>query len=432
MKMNENTFNNVLIIGSGPVGINVSIMLSKGFCKQVGMVTRNNYKSKKFLKELKQNNFQLKGNISTTKISSVSGNCTLNKVYTSYKTIENIWDTVILCTPSDSYMGVIKELDFNILSNVDVIILASPEFASNLLIDDFYKKKYKKNMEIISFSNYFGATNYTYENSLTEVTTNALKKKVYIGSNKQTSLNIKKSKDFLNKFEINCEYLDNILEVESKNITIFVHPPFLLNDVSLDQIFSYDNIKKFVYKLYPEGPITMKTIHIMCVLWKEISSVYNHFDIDTMNLLKFLNDNNYPVLEASICKKDIDNFTNYDDIHQEYLLYVRYASILIDPFSIPNKEGNYFDFSRVDYSEVYQDSDGKWNIPRRPLEDYKKLKLLYSLGQLLNLQMEYTKYLLDLFDEYLEKFIQNKGRKNINNNILKNRLEDAKIIIKSI
>ena len=36
------------------------------------------------------------------------------------------------------------------------------------------------------------------------------------------------------------------------------------------------------------------------------------------------------------CEVDIENFENLPAIHQEYLLYVRYTAILIDPFSNPD------------------------------------------------------------------------------------------------
>ena len=52
---------------------------------------------------------------------------------------------------------------------------------------------------------------------------------------------------------------------------------------------------------------------------------------------------------------DIENFENLPAIHQEYLLYVRYTAILIDPFSNPDDQGAYFDFSAVPYKHVDTD-----------------------------------------------------------------------------
>lgn len=40
-------------------------------------------------------------------------------------------------------------------------------------------------------------------------------------------------------------------------------------------------------------------------------------------------DDNYPLPPASIGRQEIENFNIIDAIHQEYLLYIRYASLLI-------------------------------------------------------------------------------------------------------
>lgn len=426
----DNNLKSTLIVGSGPVAINIIINLSKGFSDIIGMVTRNSNKSREFYKQLNKNNLTLVGSAAKKELSAIEGTYKLKYLYTNYSCINDIWNTIILCIPCDCYIEVLKKIDFNKLKKVKTIILVSPEFGSSVLVSNSLKS-YKRKFEIVSLSNYFGATKYTSTESLTKITTKALKKKVYLGSNLKNSDTIQTIKNFMKKIGVSYEVLDKPIEVESKNITIFVHPAFLINELSLDQIFQYDKSKKYVYKLYPEGPITMKTIDIMHSLWKEISNVYTHLKIKPINLLKFLNDDNYPVLQESISREDIDNFMNYHKVKQEYLLYVRYASILIDPFSTPDIEGRYFEFSKVPYTKVYKDELGQWNIPRMPFEDYKKIKLLYNIGHLLNLDMSNTKYLINVFEMYLNKFMAEKGRQAINNIIFKDdTLKNAKIIIK--
>lgn len=425
----HNSLKNTLIIGSGPVAISIIINLSKGFSDEIGIVIRNSNKSICFVEQLKNNNFILKGNVAKKELAMMEGSYKLQNLYIDYFSIEDIWETIILCVPCDCYIEVLKKLDFNKLKKIKTIILVSPEFGSSILVSN-YLKLYERDIEIISLSNYFGATKYTSKESLLEITTKALKKKIYIGSTFKNSSKLLALKNFLKEIGVTCEILDEPLEVESKNITVFVHPAFLINNISLNQIFDYDKTNKYVYKLYPEGPITMKTIATMCSLWKEISNVYSHLKIKPMNLLKFLNDDNYPVMKESISREDIDNFTQYSKIKQEYLLYVRYSSILIDPFSIPDKEGKYLEFSKVPYPKVYRDNLGKWNIPRMPFEDYRKIKLLYNTGVMLDIEMKNTKDLIDVFDTHLNKFINDKGKENMNNNIFKDDiLKNAKIIV---
>ncbi|WP_249664128.1 opine metallophore biosynthesis dehydrogenase, partial [Lysinibacillus sp. D4B1_S16] len=102
---------------------------------------------------------------------------------------------------------------------------------------------------------------------------------------------------------------------------------------------------KYVYKLYPEGSITYTTIRLMLNYWKEMMAVVNYLHILPLNLLKFMVVDNYPLHPESIDGQEIENFNQLEPIHQEYLLYIRYASLLIDAFSKPDQDGNYFDFS---------------------------------------------------------------------------------------
>ncbi|MDI7027993.1 opine metallophore biosynthesis dehydrogenase, partial [Pseudomonas aeruginosa] len=65
---------------------------------------------------------------------------------------------------------------------------------------------------------------------------------------------------------------------------------------------------------------------------------------------------------------------------QEYLLFVRYAALLVDPFSPADEQGRHFDFSAVPFRRVSRDEDGLWRLPRVPLEDYRKLALIVALA----------------------------------------------------
>ena len=154
-----------------------------------------------------------------------------------------------------------------------------------------------------------------------------------------------------------------------------------MNEFSLNEIFGTEASSKYMYKLYPEGPITQHTIREMLALWKEISTLILLLQARPLNLLKFLNDDNYPVHEITLSRDDIEHFTEMSTIKQEYLLYIRYSSILIDPFSQPDEHGKYVDFSSFSYKQVNKNKEGKWVIPRVPYEDYKKIKLLYHLGK---------------------------------------------------
>lgn len=427
--MLKNYFDNVLIAGSGPVGVNLYINFNKGYAEKVGLKIRNSKNSELFLKNLKSNNNLIESTVSVNEINSISGKCLLENLYINSEELINEWDVLILCTPCDAYLSVLKDLNLKKLTRIKKIVLISPEFGSSLILKSFLKND--KTIEFISFSNYFGASNFSDDNHCL-VITNALKKNIYIGSTHENSLFVRKIADFLGEFKINSICCKNQLEAESKNITLFVHSPFLLNKVSLDQVFDIDKTKRFLYKLYPEGPITMTVIHKMINLYQEILELYSAVNLPEFNLLKFLNDS-YPVPENSISKNDIEDYLGFPQLKKEYLLYVRYASILIDPFSTPDEDGRYFDFSRVSYSRIYKDKENLWNIPRRPLEDYNKLNLIWHLTKLYGTRSDQIFELIKIYKDYYFNFIKIVGEKNIKESCkLTARNYDAEIIYSSL
>ncbi len=238
--------------------------------------------------------------------------------------------------------------------------------------------------------------------------TKAIKKRIYIGSTQGVSKTCSFMKSLIERIGVECTILKSALAAESRSITTYVHPPLFLNRMALHDIFFGEGAKKSMYKLFPEGPITPPAIKNMVSLWKEISTFLQSFGITPFNLLKFLNDDNYPVHEMMLSRTNIDGFMNCDSLEQEYLLYVRYTGLLIDPFSEPDKEGRYFDFSRVPLERVKQ-VEGRWEIPRVPLEDYKKLKLLSKLAYCLKQDLPTVNDLVQNFEEVVSLFGSKEG-----------------------
>ena len=106
---------------------------------------------------------------------------------------------------------------------------------------------------------------------------------------------------------------------------------------SLKAIFEGTDVPVYVYKLFPEGPITMTLIREMRLMWKEMMAILQAFRVPSVNLLQFMVKENYPVRPETLDEGDIEHFEILPDILQEYLLYVRYTAILIDPFSQPDE-----------------------------------------------------------------------------------------------
>lgn len=338
-------FGNVLIIGAGPAAIHVAVDISKGWCEQLGLANRKGTHTDRLKQELES----CSGNISTVvqveSKSHLSGEVQLTRFYEGFEHIDNVWQTLILCTPCDTYLSVIKQLNLDKLTEIKTILLLSPGIGSNLLVQSAVSKC-NDSIEIISLSTYYAATRFDPRGStLITSIVKGLKRKVFVGSNKPNSHALINVKDFIESLGIACEITSHSIEAESRSITAYVHPPFFINDFSLHEIFSHVRSTKYMYKLYPEGPITQHTIKEMLQLWKETSAFIQLLKAQPLNLLKFLNDDNYPVHETTLSREDVESFVEMDETKQQYLLYIRYSSILIDPFSKPDENGKYTDFS---------------------------------------------------------------------------------------
>ncbi|GBF75854.1 hypothetical protein PA598K_04287 [Paenibacillus sp. 598K] len=174
---------------------------------------------------------------------------------------------------------------------------------------------------------------------------------------------------------------ESALAAEARNISLYVHPPLFMNEIALDAVFGPTTTPLYVYKLFPEGPITQTLIREMLAQWQEITQLCRRLGVPALNLLQFMVDDNYPVRPESLDRDEIDRFMTLEPLHQQYLLYVRYASLLVDPYSEPDEHGRYFDFSAVQLRRVFLNREGAWDIPRMPKEDYYRLKLIQGIAR---------------------------------------------------
>jgi len=112
-----------------------------------------------------------------------------------------------------------------------------------------------------------------------------------------------------------------------------------------------------------------------------IRQITDRLHIQGVNLLQFMTDDNYPVRLESLSRQDIEKFDQLQAIHQEFLLYIRYASLLIDPFSEPDAAGTYFDFSAVPFRRMFINREGELDVPRMPKEDYYRIKMIQGIAR---------------------------------------------------
>lgn len=370
----------VLLVGTGPVSVQLAVLLKNRWNCCVGIVGRESVRSESFFAALQQNSGQIRVQIQNEQHRALAGECRIDQVFHGYGAIAGEWDTVILAVTTDAYLNVLQQIGDRILKHVRCIALISPTLGSNSLVRQ-YMSGIQPDAEVISFSTYLGDTRWMHDRPSNEVITTGVKKKVYIGSTHFPSRSIDRLCELYESLGIAVETMPSPLEAETRNISLYVHPPLFMNDVSLEAIFGKTAVKKYVYKLFPEGPITQYLIRDMLAAWKEITEAIGKLNIRGVNLLKFMIDDNYPVRLESLSRHDIDHFEHLKTIHQQYLLYIRYASLLIDPFSEPDREGKYFDFSAVPIRPIFVNKEGAWDIPRMPKEDYYRIKMIQGIAR---------------------------------------------------
>jgi len=427
--MNHRPFGSTLLVGAGPAALHLAVDLARASATELGLVNRRGPHAEQIQAELTTTDYRLRTIVEVDPYRHLSGEARLTQFYAGFETVEDRWDTLVLCTPSDCYLEVIDALQLERLTRVQRIILLSPGLGSTLLVQSQLGAAGAR-IEVLSCSTYYAATR--LDPTGTSVLTayvKGFKRNLYLASNVATSSFLPHLQAFFLSLGLRCQCSSHPLEAESRSITTYVHPPFFINDFSLQEIFSEQPSKKSMYKLYPEGPITQTTIRTMRLLWTEISTFVRQFGAEPVNLLKFLNDDNYPVLEETLSRADIETFPDVEPTRQEYLLYVRYSSILIDPFSTPDEHGRYFDFSAFPYKQVHQNEHGQWVIPRVPYEDYKRLKLLHGLAARMQVPMPVTARLIERFEAQLQAFVAAKGREQIQADFLRDTTPEEVDII---
>ncbi|TYR81821.1 DUF2338 family protein [Priestia megaterium] len=399
VKTNFNKIDSVLLVGAGPAAIQAAINLTNNGVSSIGIMNRSSAHTDQLKRELIDNSYTIKASASKAELTHMAGSAKIKQLYENYEAIEDAWDLIMFCTPNDVYQEVVHAIPFERLTKAQGIILLAPGIGDNQLV----KSQVPPSMDVISISTYYAATKFANQQTVSKVITKAVKKRLYVSSCLKNSEILFQICKFIKSLSIECMIVKQPVEAEARSITMYVHPPLFLTEFSLAEIFKEERSLKFMYKLYPEGPITQHVIRSMVLLWKEISALIEKFNARPVNLLKFLNDDNYPVHEVTLSRNDIENFMEYDQMKQEYLLYIRYSAILIDPFSTPDEHGRYFDFSAVSYIQAKREENGYMKIPRIPLEDYKKVKFLYKLGKALHVTMPEARKLIAIFEAFIQQ-----------------------------
>lgn len=390
----------VLLAGTGPAAFQTA-MLIKNHSKQLGLVNRS---SKRWCTMAKSLHKEGIAHVIAAKpsLARLAGQVVFDAVFEDLRETDGQWDTLVLATPSHAYPDVLSALPTACLKSVKTVVLISSLFGGHRIVKGLFAEL-DLAPYVLVFSNYFAATKFRSGQTGISVVTKATKKRIYAYSSREECVVLSLLTQTLAEVGIEVVELDNGFSVEGRNITSFVHPAFFITPFSLNHILSETREVKYMYKLFPEGPITTETIHTLVELWRDISKLTLHFNGAPFNLLQFLNDDNYPVHPETIRRSQIEQFMSLTPTEQEYLIYVRYSAILIDPFSKPDEKGCYFDFSAVPYAKGKVE-EGRLYLPRIPQEDIQTLYWLNLLAKAQGVNLPSVKRVLGTFESWLSDY----------------------------
>lgn len=341
------------------------------------------------------------------------------------------WRRLILAVPADQYHDVLRQVPWAALPQLRSLILLSPSIGSGLMAQSLLQEAGQSHVEVISLSSYYADTKYQNAEQPYRAYTKAFKQRIYLAGAGARSdcAELDWLCSLLAHHGIDAQRCNSLLAAERFSITNYVHPPLALAETTLQAIFQPQAPIQYLYKTHPEGPICPEAIADMLALSQDYQQLLNRLGIEAINLLRFLNDDNYPVPPRMVSRRWIDQFPQLAPTEQCYALFTRYTALLVDPYSEPDAQGRYYDFSAVRVARVFQDAQGRWRLPRVPQEDVRKLRVLVLLAQRLDVEMPAAQRLLARFQQALQRFVTRIGAEHCHRSLLDDTCDEQADII---
>lgn len=290
MNAADESLGNVLLVGLGAVAIQVALDLRRHGAGRLGALNHPGRRSQRIAEALARGAcLQLEGQ---GQHRWLSGNAALDVFHQDPAELRDDWQTLVLCVPADSYLDVVRGLPWERLGGVRTLLLVSAFIGANLLVRSALPAGCQAT--VLSLSSYYAATKVIDETQPLRALTKAVKRRVYLGSSRPDCPARETWRRVLAGSGVEVVPLATPEAAEGRNVTTYVHSPFFLGEFALARILSEQGPPGFMYKLYPEGPITPGAIGAMRRLWCELSELLRRMGAEPLNLLRSLNDDNYP------------------------------------------------------------------------------------------------------------------------------------------
>ncbi|MGP2767161.1 opine metallophore biosynthesis dehydrogenase [Serratia marcescens] len=420
-----------LILGAGPAAIQLAADIKAAGNARIGLYNRPSEKGRRLKQHLAHTPSLWLTGAGKAQRTQDDAQVTIDRYCDDLALVGGDWRRLILAVPADQYHDVLQQVPWAALPQLRSLILLSPSIGSGLMAQSLLQEAGQSHVEVISLSSYYADTKYQNAEQPYRAYTKAFKQRIYLAGAGARSdcAELDWLCSLLARHGIDAQRCSSLLAAERFSITNYVHPPLALAETTLQAIFQPQAPIQYLYKTHPEGPICPEAIADMLALSQDYQQLLNRLGIEAINLLRFLNDDNYPVPPRMVSRRWIDQFPQLTPTEQCYALFTRYTALLVDPYSEPDAQGRYYDFSAVRVARVFQDAQGRWRLPRVPQEDVRKLRVLVLLAQRLDVEMPAAQRLLARFQQALQHFVTRIGAEHCHRSLLDDTCDEQADII---
>ncbi len=420
-----------LILGAGPAAIQLAADIKAAGNARIGLYNRPSEKGRRLKQHLAHTPSLWLTGAGKAQRTQDDAQVTIDRYCDDLALVGGDWRRLILAVPADQYHDVLRQVPWAALPQLRSLILLSPSIGSGLMAQSLLQEAGQSHVEVISLSSYYADTKYQNAEQPYRAYTKAFKQRIYLAGagTRSDCAELDWLCSLLARHGIDAQRCSSLLAAERFSITNYVHPPLALAETTLQAIFEPQAPIQYLYKTHPEGPICPEAIADMLALSQDYQQLLNRLGIEAINLLRFLNDDNYPVPPRMVSRRWIDQFPQLTPTEQCYALFTRYTALLVDPYSEPDAQGRYYDFSAVRVARVFQDAQGRWRLPRVPQEDVRKLRVLVLLAQRLDVEMPAAQRLLARFQQALQHFVTRIGAEHCHRSLLDDTCDEQADII---
>ena len=420
-----------LILGAGPAAIQLAADIKAAGNARIGLYNRPSEKGRRLKQHLAHTPSLWLTGAGKAQRTQDDAQVTIDRYCDDLALVGGDWRRLILAVPADQYHDVLRQVPWAALPQLRSLILLSPSIGSGLMAQSLLQEAGQSHVEVISLSSYYADTKYQNAEQPYRAYTKAFKQRIYLAGagTRSDCAELDWLCSLLARHGIDAQRCSSLLAAERFSITNYVHPPLALAETTLQAIFEPQAPIQYLYKTHPEGPICPEAIADMLALSQDYQQLLNRLGIEAINLLRFLNDDNYPVPPRMVSRRWIDQFPQLAPTEQCYALFTRYTALLVDPYSEPDAQGRYYDFSAVRVARVFQDAQGRWRLPRVPQEDVRKLRVLVLLAQRLDVEMPAAQRLLARFQQALQHFVTRIGAEHCHRSLLDDTCDEQADII---